>query len=96
MKLNDGQINQLEDEISKGNQSEKMYTLYVEPFVTNKRENLLSLFEEISIEDVDMIMEIKRTLKIIAVFEQEFITFIDTGKMASHTISEFMKQQEKH
>lgn len=93
--MDDATLDRLTGERTKGKRAELVYKNWVQPFTKSKREVLWEAFQVVSITDVDGILEIKRTLKAIDALDAEFKTFIESGKMASVSISEEMKKREE-
>lgn len=89
-------IDRLQNESIKGAKAEKVYENYIKPFTEAKTEILFNAFKDISINDPEALMEIKRTLRTLESLDQEFLNFIDTGKMATQSLSVLMEQEEKH
>ena len=88
------EIAQLEQEQVVGRRAENAYGLFIEAFITNKKAQLLESFTGCNISDVDIILEIKRTIYVLDILNAEIKTIIQTGKMASQSLNQ--KPMEKH
>lgn len=95
--MDDQITEQLNDEVTRGRQAERVFIDFVEPFLKAKRELLFQAFNDLPITATEDLAEVKRMGQTINAFEQEFKNFIDTGKMAAVAISELMpKDEDKH
>lgn len=93
--MKEEESDKLEKEIIIGAQAEKVYEKYIKPFIEKKTALLFEAFKDVSITNIDDIVEIKRMIRVLESLEDEFITFINTGKMANKVVSDFIEKQEK-
>jgi len=92
--MNVNQLEQLEQEDRVGRAANNAYESFIGPFMTAKREDLFNVFQQISIEDTDLLQETKRQLLVLNSLDQEIKTIIETGKMASQQLAN--QPREKH
>lgn len=92
------EFEQLQAEQIKGAKAERIYETYVVPFIKAKKEILFKAFNDLPISATEDLAEVKRMNQTIDAFAQEFLTFIETGKMADVILSREMDltDQEKH
>jgi len=91
-------IEKLRDEQIDGNKASIIFETWVAPFIEYKKKELFAAFIDVSYDDIDTLTEIKRMMNTIDQFGLEIAGFIDTGKMASISLSEHNKQYmgDKH
>jgi hypothetical protein len=87
------QKEQLENEEFKGAAAERVYNAYIKDFCEQKRMALFMSFSNLPLTAEDQIMETKRMLYAIDTLEEEIISEIDTGKMASQALSKLKETQ---
>ena len=88
MKLTPEQVDQLSTEQIVGGQAQHSYEQFIEGFIEEKRKVLFDSFRALPISAEAQLMEIKRMLYAVDTLEEEIISVINTGKMASKTLSE--------
>lgn len=81
--MDQNQRTHLEQEIAKGQEYERVFNAYIKPFIEVKQQQLYQLFTSIPLTDVENLKAIKAQSTAIAALEMEFITFINTGKLAA-------------
>ncbi len=86
--LNDEQLEQLSNEINRGELARKYYETFVEPFVTEKRNLIFQAFMEASPSDAESLSELRRMISIVNIFDHEIKTYMETGQMAQMSINE--------
>ena len=92
--MNNREVNQLEQEQVVGRRAESAYNTFIEAFIKQRKAQLLEVFSECPISEVETILEIKRTIYVLDILETEIKTIIQTGKMASQSLNQ--KPMEKH
>jgi len=90
----ENEADQLEQEQIIGRRAENAYNLFIEAFVEQKKNQLIESFLECPISNVDLILEIKRTVYVLDTLNTEINTIIQTGKMASQSLNQ--RPMEKH
>jgi len=80
--------NQLEDEVAKGRRAQAFVSEFVDPFMKESIDTLFRAFQDLPLEDVDKVLECKRLLRTLEIFKQNLDSFIDTGNLASASLSE--------
>lgn len=93
MKLSDAQTDQLSLEQLVGGKAQQSYDDFIKDFCEEKRISLFTSFRDLQITDTENLMEVKRMLYAIDALENDIMTVIETGKMASMTLNE---QEVKH
>ena len=84
---------QLENEQIAGNAASHAYNQFIKGFVEEKRQTLFQAFRNLPLTAEDNLMEVKRMLFAVDTLEQDILTVIDTGKLASTALNE---QGAKH
>lgn len=82
------QIEQLENEQVLGKRAKKVYEEYIKEFCQSKREVLFDSFRALPLTASDDLMEVKRMLYAIDTLEAEIVTQIETGKLATITLTD--------
>jgi len=90
----ENESNQLEQEQIIGRRAENAYNLFIKAFVEQKKNQLIESFLECPISNVDLILEIKRTMYVLDNLNMEVNSIIQTGKMASRSLNN--EPMEKH
>ena len=72
----------LESEVAKGDEYQRVFQLYVCPFIEAKRQLLFEAFQEVSVSNVEQLKDIKLQLTAINSLEAHFQEFMNTGKLA--------------
>lgn len=88
------QRDQLEQEQVVGKRAKVAYENFIQAFIEQKKAMLLESFTKCATSDVDMILEIKRTLYVLDALELDVKSIVDTGKMASQAL--YREPMEKH
>ena len=86
--MKEEQQEQLENEQIMGSAAEHSYNQFIKGFVDDKRASLFEAFRMLPLSAEIELMEIKRMLFAVDTLEQEIITVIQTGQMASKTLNE--------
>lgn len=86
---------QLENERFTGNKASQSYNQFIRGFVEDKRKVLFEAFRDLPLTADVEIMEVKRMLYAVDTLEQDLLNIIDTGKMASKTLSDRESQNEE-
>lgn len=87
------QREQLEHEQAAGVKAGHAYDHYIRDFCEQKRMALFMAFSNLPLTAEDEIMETKRMLYAIDTLENEIVSEIDTGKLASKALNE---QETQH
>lgn len=87
------QKEQLENEQVAGQKASHAYDHYIKDFCEQKRMSLFMAFSNLPLTAEVDIMETKRMLYAIDTLENEIVSQIDTGKMASKALT---KEETKH
>lgn len=87
------QLEQLETERAAGVRAQQAYDHYIKEFCEQKRMALFMAFSNLPLTAEDEIMETKRMLYAVDTLENDIISEIDTGKMASKALNE---QETQH
>ncbi len=91
--LTEKQKDQLSSEQLLGGKAQNSYDSFIQEFCEVKRLSLFDSFRNLPLTDTEHIMEVKRMLFAVDALESDILTVIDTGKMASMTLTE---QEVKH
>ena len=78
---------QLEEEQRLGNRAQKAYVDFIEPFIAGKRIALCQNFFDAKIDQLEEMLEAKRLNMILDSMENEVLSVINTGKMASQQLN---------
>ena len=79
---------QFEHEQLLGNRAQRSYDEFIKPFIEQKRLVLFDAFRQLSLSDETNIMEVKRMLSAVDALETEILTVIETGKLASESLTQ--------
>ena len=82
------QLDQLENEVIKGDKAKASYDSFIKNFVEAKRIVLFESFRALPLTDVDNLMEVKRMLAAVDTLETEILTIIETGKLATTALNQ--------
>jgi len=82
------QEEKLQNEQIRGNAAQHAYDQFIKGFVESKREALFDAFRALPLTAEANLMEVKRMLYAVDTLEQDIITVIETGKMASLVLNE--------
>lgn len=93
--MNSEEHEKLREEQAKGSDAKRTFNKFIKPFIDEKRLVLFEAFQEISIQDVDKLLETKRQLMVVNALETEMQSIINTGKMAAKTLAIAEKQENK-
>lgn len=69
-------------EQAKGEEYERVFDSYINPFLVEKRKVLFDAFQDVPLHQVDALKDIKAQLTAINSLEAHFKQFITTGKLA--------------
>ena len=86
--LTDDKRHLLEVEAQKGEDWQRVWETYLSPFFRDKQQDLFLAFQELSTTDSENLLAIKMQSNALKSLADEFITIIDTGKMARQTLNE--------
>jgi hypothetical protein len=86
--MNPEQKEQLENEQIEGSKAQHTYDSFIKEFVEDKRMVLFESFRALPLTAEPELMEVKRMLYAVDTLEQEIMTVIQTGQMASKTLNE--------
>lgn len=90
------QQEQLEREQTSGNEATHAYEGYIKDFCQSKRESLFMAFSELPLTAEKELMEIKRMSFAIDTLENEILSVIQTGHLATTSLTEADKGHEVH
>ena len=93
MKLTPEQVDQLTNEQVLGKKSKSIYDAYIKDFCEAKRDILFESFRALPLSAEQDLMEVKRMLYAIDTLEEEIVSQIQTGEMASKTLNEAERQE---
>lgn len=93
MKLTPEQVEQLQVEQVLGKKAKNVYDTYIQDFCKAKRDILFESFRALPLSAEEDLMEIKRMLYAVDTLEEEIVSQIQTGKMASQTLNEAERQE---
>lgn len=88
------QENHLNDEVAAGRQAENVYRAHIKPFVEEKELVCFEAFKAVSVMDVDGLLEVKRQLMAIHALEEDFMSKMNTGKMAQQMLDKAAETQK--
>jgi hypothetical protein len=88
LQITPGQREQLEKEQAIGKKAASVHKSYIKDFCQLKRESLFMAFSELPLTAELEIMEVKRMLFAVDTLEADIISQIDTGRMASKTLTD--------
>lgn len=86
--MQDSEKEILDDESAKGRRAEAAYNGFFKPFFDEKEKVLIEAFRTVSVTDSKALLNIKLQFKAIDSLHDEMMTFINTGKMASKTLTD--------
>ena len=92
--MDDDQIAQLEGERSIGNRAKAANSEFFEPFFEEKEKVLIEAFRNVSVTNSEALLNIKLQFKALDTLNDELQSFIDTGKMASITLTEIEENKD--
>lgn len=72
----------LQAEVAKGDEYQHVLDSYIKPFIEEKTQLLFEHFQNVPVESVDQLKDIKMQMTAIKSLESYFTGFIDTGKLA--------------
>lgn len=78
---------QYEREIELGRKAKVAYDSFIKGFVEDKLQNLFNAFCEGGTVDEKLLLECKRMAIILRNLEQQILTIIETGELASKTLN---------
>lgn len=76
----------LEAEKAKGEEYQRVFDAYVNPFIAAKREVLFEAFQQVPVQDTETLKDIKLQLTAINSLEAHFMEFVNTGKLAKYQL----------
>ena len=76
----------LEAEKAKGEEYQRIFDSYIKPFIEAKKEVLFEAFQQVPVQEVDMLKDIKLQLTAVNSLEAHFMEFVNTGKLAKHQL----------
>jgi len=85
------QRTQLENEVSIGNRAQNAYESFDKNFISNKRTMLIDKIIVASNSDIDLIVKLKLTIQLVQQLDEEYMSIINTGKMASKMLADATK-----
>ena len=91
--ITEEQKDKLSTEQFLGGKAQNSYDEFIKDFCEQKRLSLFDSFRNLPLTDAENLMEVKRMLFAVDALETDILTVIDTGKMASITLTE---QEVKH
>lgn len=77
----------LRDEIDKGNKASHAMNNFIAPYLATKRITLYENFCNASLDNSEVLFEIKRMNSLLDDIEDEIISVINTGKMATKELA---------
>lgn len=86
------EVDQLRQEQIVGARAERAYEEFIKHFINERRKELFNAFQVESVTNPDNLMEIKRMTMALSALEQEILTIIQTGQLASTSL----KKMETH
>lgn len=86
--MDDKQRSILEDEVSKGRQAKQAYDIFIKGYIEDKKYSIFTNFCEGSSIDPDFLSECKRLMILLNNMEQQVLTIIETGELASKTLGD--------
>jgi len=86
--VNEAQRDMLENESNIGRKASSAYENFIGPFMEKKRLDLFSVFQDLSISNIELLSETKRQLTVLNTLDDEIRTIIETGKLASQQLSQ--------
>ena len=84
-------MNQLRQEIEKGNRAIHAYEMYVKEFIERVEADLYQQFLSVSTQEENTILEIKRLSTALAALKHAILQDIETGKLAEKQLSDEIK-----
>lgn len=87
--IDDIERSKLEIEAATGEQYQRIMDDIMGDFFTKKQLELFGIFLNMSSKEPDALMLLKMQANAVESLKQEFEHFINTGKMARHTLDEF-------
>lgn len=77
-----------EKEVSDGLKARRAYESFIKGYVEDKMVSLFESFCEGSTVDINVLQECKRLVLVLKDMEQQVLTIIQTGELASKTLAE--------
>ena len=73
----------IEEELQFGRVAQKAYDTFIKGFIAKKRDTLYDNFLSAGIDQVAELQEVKRIMSVLDTMEDDIMTIINTGKMAT-------------
>lgn len=91
--MTEAELEKLKSEQARGSDAERTLNRFIKPFIEEKRLVLFEAFQEVSVTEIEKLLEIKRQLLVVNALEQEMQSIIDTGRMATKTLTTAEEQE---
>ena len=92
--MNSAQRDNLKDEVARGDRAKRAMQEFILPFIKEKSQVIYENFKAISVTDTEKLMECKRQDMVLEALQIEIQSIIDTGKMASKSLSDVEEKEE--
>ncbi len=83
-----GELDKLKNEQLRGSRAEHAYEEFIRPFIEEKQQILFAAFNDLPMTAEKELMEVKRMLYAVNSLDDEIVSIINTGKMASKLLTE--------
>jgi hypothetical protein len=88
------QLDQLEREKAAGTKAQRAYKGYIKNFCQFKRESLFMAFSELPLTAEKEIMEVKRMLFAIDTLDNDILSEIETGRLATISLTKAQEDEK--